>query len=95
VLVPKVGAVRIRQSQRVDGETKSATFKQDAVGHWYVTLVSEFETPDAALPPAVPEAVVGVDLGLKDFAVLSDGARVAAPRFIRRAARKLRRVQRA
>jgi putative transposase len=36
---------------------------------------------------------VGIDLGLTHFAVLSDGTKVAAPKFLRRAARKLRRLQ--
>ena len=73
VYVPKVGWVRIRQSQAVDVTTKSATFKRDADGHWYVTLTAEFEMPDVALPPPDPAKVVGIDLGLIDFATLSDG----------------------
>ena len=36
---------------------------------------------------------VGIDLGLTHFAVLSDGRKVANPRFLRRAERKLRRAQ--
>lgn len=94
VYVPKAGTVRIRQSQAVDGETKSATFKRDAAGNWDVTLVTEFAMPDTALPAADPAHVVGIDLGLRDFAVLSNGERTPAPRFARRAERKLRRAQR-
>lgn len=94
VYVPKVGGVGIRQSQPVDGETKSATFKRDATGNWDVTLVTEFTMPDAALPAADPARVVGIDLGLKDFAVLSNGERIPAPQFFRKAERKLRRAQR-
>ena len=95
VIIPKIGAVRIRQSQPTDGTTKSATFKRDSRHNWNVTLVTEFDMPEAALLPAEPCAVVGVDLGLKDFAVLSDGHRIAAPQFYRSAQRKLRRAQRA
>jgi putative transposase len=95
VYVPKVGSVGIRQSQPVDGETKSATFKRDATGKWDVTLVSEFTMPDTALPAADPARVIGIDLGLKDFAVLSNGERIPAPQFFRKAERKLRRAQRA
>jgi len=45
----------------------------------------------------VPEAeqVIGIDLGLRHFAVLSDGRKIASPRFLRRAEKKLRRAQRA
>ncbi len=91
VYVPKVGWVRIRQSREVEGETKSATFKQDATRNWYVALTTEFEMPDVE-PPA-PGNPIGVDLGLKDLFVLSDGKRVPAPKFARKSSRKLRRAQ--
>jgi putative transposase len=91
VYVPKVGWVRIRQSREVEGKTRSATFKRDAAGHWYVCLTTEFEMPDTE-PPAPPNPV-RADLGLKDLFVLSDGERVPAPRFATRADRRLRRAQ--
>jgi putative transposase len=94
VYVPKVGWVRLRQSQIIDGQTKSATFKRDACGHWYVTLVVAFTLPDVILPPPDPEQVIGIDAGLKDFAVFSTGERVPAPKFFRAGQRKLRRAQR-
>lgn len=94
VYVPKVGWVRIRQSQTVTETTKSATFRRQADGHWYVSLVVEFEMPDVALPTPDPAKVAGIDLGLKDFAVLSDGERVPAPKFYRQGQRKLRKAQR-
>ena len=94
VYIPKVGSVGIRQSQPVDGEAKSATFKRDATGKWDVTLVTEFAMPDTALPVARPSAVIGIDLGLHDFAVMSDGGREPAPKFFRKSERKLRKAQR-
>jgi putative transposase len=95
VRVPKIGWVRIRQSMPVDLPTKGAAFKRDATGKWFVTLVATFEMPDVPLPPPDPAKVVGIDLGLKDFAVTSDGERVAAPKFFRKTQRKLRKAQRA
>lgn len=41
-----------------------------------------------------PETDAGIDLGLSAFAVLSDGSRIDSPRFLRRAEKKLRRLQR-
>lgn len=96
VYVPKVGWVRIRQSRDVTGPTKSATFRREADGHWYVSLTVEFEMPDVALPVPDPANVVGIDLGLIDFAILSDGSDpVPAPKFYREGQRKLRKAQRA
>jgi putative transposase len=95
VYVPKIGFIRIRQSQDIDGTTKSATFKRDARGHWFVTLVAEFEMPDVALPPPDPAKVVGIDLGLIDFATLSDGSDpIPAPKFYRKGEKKQRKAQR-
>jgi putative transposase len=56
--------------------------------------VVEFERPDVALPGPDPVKVAGIDLGLQDFAVTSDGERIPAPRFFRQGQRKLRRAQR-
>lgn len=92
--VPKVGLVRLVLHRPLEGTVKSATFKQDATGAWYVTLVVHFELDDTPLRQPAPERVVGVDVGLKDLAVLSDGRRVPAPKHYRRAERKLKRLQR-
>ena len=40
------------------------------------------------------EPVIGIDLGLKHFAVLSDGQKISSPRFLRRAEKNLKRRQR-
>jgi putative transposase len=94
VQIPKIGRVRLHLSQPVEGQTKSATFKQDATGHWHVTLVAEMQGPVALLPRPDPAQTVGLDLGLGDVVVPSNGPRVLAPCFYRRALRKLRRAQR-
>ncbi|MEX2542456.1 MAG: transposase [Trueperaceae bacterium] len=94
VYVPKVGWVKARQSQPVDCPTKSATFKRDATRRWYVTLTAEFEMPEVPLQPAEPNNVVGIDLGLRDFAVLSTGERIAPPKHYRQSERRLAKAQR-
>jgi putative transposase len=58
---------------------------------WYVTLAVDAEPPEP-LPAA--GCAVGVDLGISDFAVTSDGGRVANPRHLQRKARSLARYQR-
>jgi putative transposase len=60
-------------------------------GRWYVTF-----TLDTSAPERLPETghAVGVDLGVKDFAVTSDGEKIANPRNLDRKARNLARYQR-
>jgi putative transposase len=94
VYVPKVGRVRIRQSQPVEEETKSATFRRSADGKWYVTLTVEFAMPDIPLPSPNPLRVVGIDLGLKTFATITAQEPIPCPKFFRKGQRKLRKAQR-
>lgn len=92
--VPKVGRVRVRGVRPLDGTPKSASFKRDASGRWFATIVVHFEMPDVPLVAPDPARVVGVDLGLKTFATLSTGEEVASPRFFETARRELALAQR-
>jgi putative transposase len=60
-------------------------------GRWYVSFAV-----DTVLPEPLPATgrAVGVDLGVQDFAVTSDGERIANPRLLERKARNLARYQR-
>ena len=60
-------------------------------GRWYVTFTADTDAP-ALLPRT--GCAVGVDLGVKDFAVSSDAQAVANPRHLQRRARNLARYQR-
>jgi putative transposase len=93
VQVPKIGRIRARMHRPVAGTIKSATFKQEPDAHWYVCFVVEQTVPERSERPI--RTHVGVDLGLKAFAVLSVGEPIANPRYYRTQMRKLRRTQRA
>jgi putative transposase len=94
VYVPKIGWIRLRLSQDVDRPTRSATFKRDATGRWFVTLVADVGELPEPRSEIAQCSTVGLDLGVIDLVVASDGTRVAAPRHHRRADRKLRRARR-
>ena len=89
VKLPKFGWVRTRQELRFPGKILSARFTKHA-GHWYVSVQVEVESSWVYPHRCETQAVVGVDLGVKDLAVLSDGTRVPAPRILRRLEAKLR-----
>jgi putative transposase len=80
----------MRWSRALPSVPSSVTVIKDAAGRYFASFVV------AAQPGALPgaDAVIGIDLGLAHFAVLSDGRKIASPRFLRRAERKLRRRQR-
>jgi putative transposase len=67
------------------------TVSRDPCGRWYVSFAVDVPEPEQL--PATGQ-VAGVDLGIKDFAVTSDGQRIANPRHLERRARNLARYQR-
>jgi len=69
----------------------TVTVSRDPCGRWYVSFAVDTAGP-GKLPAA--GAVVGIDLGVKDFAVTSDGEKIANPRHLERKARNLARYQR-
>ena len=88
--LPKIGDVPVRWSRPLPSGPSSVTVIKDPAGRYFASFVIEAEP--GILPEAEP--VVGLDLGLTSFAVLSDGRKITAPRFLRRAGKKLRRRQR-
>lgn len=89
VKLPKLGWVRTRQELRFPGKLISARFAKHA-GHWYVSVQVEVADSWDYSHRCETQAAVGVDLGVVDLAVLSDGTRVPAPRILRRLEAKLR-----
>jgi putative transposase len=81
--------VPVRWSRALPAPPSSVTVIADAAGRYFASFV--VDVGDDPLPVTGTE--VGIDLGLAHFAVLSDGRKVASPRFLRRAERKLRRAQ--
>jgi putative transposase len=89
--LPKIGDVPARWSRDLPSAPSSVTVILDAAGRYFASFV--VEAGDNPLPASDSE--VGIDLGLTHFAVLSDGRKVANPRFLRRAERRLRKAQKA
>jgi hypothetical protein len=69
----------------------TVTVSRDPCGRWYVAFAVDVPEPG---PLPVTGRVVGVDLGVKDFAVTSGGQRIPNPRHLERRARNLARYQR-
>jgi putative transposase len=87
--LPKIGDVPVRWSRRLPNKPLSVTVIKDSAGRYFASFVVQAVL--TALPETEP--VVGIDLGLKHFAVLSNGRKIAAPQFLRRAEKKLKRMQ--
>ena len=90
IVVPKVGAVKIRLHRPLPaGKIKTLTIQRKASG-WYANIT--VEVPD--VPKVEIQSAVGVDVGLESFVTTSDGEKTENPRHLRQAKRLLKRTQR-
>ena len=83
--LPKLGLVKFAKSKEVDGRIMSATIRRNPSGNYYISILVE---TDSELLPKTGSAC-GVDVGLKDFAVVSDESVYENPRFFQKLERKL------
>jgi putative transposase len=88
--LPKLGWVRFANSREMHGRMLNATVRRNPCGKYFVSLLVETDVQE--LPKT--NSSVGVDVGLKDFAVLSDGNVYANPKFFRTLEEKLAQAQR-
>jgi putative transposase len=89
--VANVGQVKILLHRPIEGMPKTATISRSSTGKWSVCFSCECVEP-APLPAT--GRLVGIDVGLKTFAMLSDGQVIANPRCFRSKERALAKAQR-
>jgi putative transposase len=90
IKLPKLGLVRFAKSREVNGRILSATIRRNPSGKYFVSLTTESEVTE--YPKT--QSVIGVDVGLKEFAILSNGIKYTNPRFFRTLEEKLAKAQR-
>lgn len=91
VRLPKIGWVRFKQDREILGRWLSMTISRNPSGRYFISIncceVSheEYETTGA---------MIGIDLGLKDFAITSNCEKFENPKFMRKSERRLKMLQR-
>lgn len=91
VQLPKLGLVKCRTSKEVKGRILSATVSQNPSGKYFVSLCCT----DVEIEPLPSTgAVVGLDMGLKSFAITSDGVEYPSHKFLTKSQKTLARLQR-
>jgi putative transposase len=92
IVLPRLGRLRLKERKYLPTsgvQILSATVSEQA-GHWYVSVQVEEEQA----VPANTGPMVGIDLGIKSLATLSDGEVIPNPRHLKRRLKKLKRLQR-
>ena len=91
IKLPKLGLVKVRDRQVPQGRILNATISQEPDGRFYCSLCC---TDVSFKQLSKTNQFVGIDLGLVDFAIFSDGIKIENPRFFEKSEKKLAKLQR-
>lgn len=88
--VPKLKSmIKIEQHREFIGLIKSCTISKNSSGQYFVSML--VDTENFQLPKI--DKIVGVDVGLKEFVIYSDGDRVANPKRLSKSEKRLSKLQ--
>lgn len=97
VKLPKLGKIKLCKNRTFDQskcKQGTCTVSRDHCGtYWCVITVDDLQ-PKVARTKPLKETAVGIDLGIKDYAILSDGTKFTNPKHLEQAQRKLAWLQR-
>ena len=89
IKLPKLGFVKIKQSRELQGKIKSVSISKNILGNYYISILCEVEIKE--LPKL--DTKIGIDLGIKEFCITSDGEFVDNPKYLRKSEEKLKKIQ--
>jgi putative transposase len=83
-----LGTIKLKEKPKVEGKILSATISREA-DRWYVSLTVEKEITK---PMPVEGEILGIDVGLNHFAILSNGEKKLAPKPLEKKIKRLKRI---
>ncbi|PFC68015.1 transposase [Bacillus cereus] len=90
IKLPKLGFIKFAKSREIDGRIMNATVRRNSSGKYFVSILTEVEIQ----PLEKADSAIGIDLGITDFAILSDGHKIDNNKFTSKMEKKLKREQR-
>lgn len=95
LIIPKFKeGIEIVLHREIKGTIKSATISVTPTGKYFVSILVDTNTEIPTKTPITENSTIGIDLGIKDFAITSDGEVFENPKYLRKAQSKLKYVQR-
>ena len=91
IKLPKLGWVKMKQDRQIVGQIQNATISRTPSNKYFISIccknvpIYEFEQTGS---------VIGIDVGLKEFAITSDGDKFHNPKYLSKSEKRLKRLQR-
>ena len=93
--IPKFNeGIKCRFSRKFDGKIKTSVVSRTPTGKYFISILVETNETTVPKMPIDENKAVGVDLGIKTFAILSDGTEIQNPKNLKKSLKRLKRLQR-
>ena len=95
VFIPKFKeGIKCRFHRLFNGKIKTSTISRTSTGRYYISIMVQLNDDNSKKKPIDENKAVGIDLGIKTFATLSNGEEIPNPKNLKNAIAKLKRLQR-
>ena len=97
IRIPKVGEVKFKDNMRMPDGAKEGTLTvtRDKCGDYWCTVTVDDGRPAPDKAEIREDTAVGIDMGIKDYAILSDGTKIENPKFLEKEMDKLKSLNKA
>lgn len=90
VKLPKIGLVKASFSREFEGTCKTATISRSTTHKYYISILVDDGKDLPIKEPFSEESTIGVDVGIKDFAILSTGEKIDSPKYLKKSLDRLK-----
>ena len=94
IKLPKIGWVKFFKNRTFEGKIGTVTVSKNATGKYFVSVLVDDGKDLPTKAPIKADTAVGIDVGIKDFAVLSNGQVFGNPKYLEKAEKRLKVLQR-
>ena len=93
IKLPKIGEVKVILHRRFEGKLKTATISKTFSGKYFISILVDDEKNHPVKQVFSESTTVGIDVGIKDFAVFSTGDKVENPKYLKNSIQRLKCLQ--
>ncbi len=86
--LPKIPEIKIKQHRKLEGIIKTATVSRTPTNKYFVSILAEQDKEFPKKPKVKEKTTIGIDLGIKTFATISDGRKMENPKFLDKSFKK-------
>jgi len=93
VKLPKIGWIKTKLSRSFDGILKTATVSMTTTGKFFISILVEDGKEIPEKEPFSYDTTIGIDVGISNFATMSDGTKIDNPKLLRNSIQRLNVLQ--